>query len=67
MLGAIYNDVTRDTWTNTPNHSIVNTYDSNGNIITSTYKDGDNVLFIKTFTWENGNCTQIQCSVPSNN
>ena len=68
MLGSLFNEITRDSWTKTPNNAKTLTYDSNGNPLTITYYQGDNVVFIETFTYDsNGNPIRIECNSPTQN
>lgn len=68
MLGSLFSDIARESWSNVPNHSILFTNDSNGNPTEITYKDGENVVFIKNLTYDaNGNVTSIVCSSPNSN
>lgn len=63
MLGNNYTGITRDTWVTVPGHKVFNTFDANNNILTSTFKDGDDVIFVQSFTYDsNNNCTSIVCT-----
>lgn len=65
MLGTIYNDIARDGWTNTPDNTMEITNNASGNPTSITYKQGNNVVFIKQFTYDaNGYITKIECVKP---
>ena len=66
MLGSIFSEIARDSWTNTPDNAMVFVNDSNGNPVTITYYQGTTAVFVKTFTYDsNGNTTRIECSTPT--
>lgn len=68
MLGSIFTEIARESWSNVPNHGVFYTNDSKGNPTVITFKDGDNVVFIKNITYdENGSVTSVVCTTPNSN
>lgn len=67
MLGNIFTEIARDTWTNTPGNSMALTW-TDGNPTAITYLQGDTVVFVKSYTYDaDGNPTLISCSKPTQN
>lgn len=63
MIAGNFTLSARDAWVMVPGHTIENTYDSNNNMIKSVFKDGNNIIFVQNFTYDNNNnCTLITCT-----
>lgn len=63
MIAGNFTLSARDAWVMVPGHTIGNTYDSNNNIIKSVFKDGNNIIIVQNFTYDNNNnCTLITCT-----
>lgn len=63
MIAGNFTLSARDAWVMVPGHTIVNTYDSNNNMIKSVFKDNNNIIIVQNFTYDtNNNCTLITCT-----
>ena len=68
MLGSIYTELARNSWTMTPGNACDFTVDANGNTTAITFSQGGNVVFVQNLTYDaNNNCTRIECVKPPNN
>lgn len=61
MIGSIFSIIERDSWTFVPGRSSQQTYDTDGNLTSITYYEGQTVAFVRNFTYVNGKCTKIEC------
>lgn len=65
MLGSIYTEFARNSWTMIPGNANEFTYDANGNPTVIKYLQGTTVIFIQNITYDaNGNPTRVECVNP---
>jgi len=65
MLGNLFTELARDSWTFVPNRKVVRTFDANGNVLSMTYYDNNTAIFVRNFTYDtSGNCIETECVNP---
>lgn len=64
MIGGIYTEITRDSWSFVPGRYTVFTNNASGDPVSISYYNPDNTLaFVRRFTYDaNGNVTKIECA-----
>lgn len=62
MLGNLFTELARFAWTFVPGRSTQQAYDETGKVTSITYYEGQNIIFVRNFTYDsNGNCIKIEC------
>lgn len=66
MLGNLFTELARDSWTFVPGRKVVRTFDTTtGNVLSMTYYDNNTAIFVRNFTYDTyGNCIETECVNP---
>lgn len=63
MIGGLFTELGHEAWARVPGRSVKYQYDENNNVIVSTFKNGDDILFVQRMTYdEKNNVLSIVCS-----
>lgn len=64
MYGSLTAELSRENWCVVPGRSIVYVNNKAGDPIKASYKNGDDVIFVKYYSYdESGNIVKIECKV----